>query len=71
MIAKSRTRQVSHLRYADRPSVEPPTPMELRRKCARIRSGWTESERSKRSVWKTCPWYAPVINTADLALAID
>ena len=31
MIAKSRTRQVSHLRNADRPSVEPPTPMELRR----------------------------------------
>ena len=71
MIATSRTRQISHLRNADRPSVEPPTPTELRRRCAEIRSSWTESELSKRSVWKLCPWYAPMIKTADLALTSD
>ena len=71
MIAKTRTRQVSHLQNASRSSVEPPTPMEVRRMCATIRRGWTESERLKRSIWTLCPWHMPVIKTADMAPTSD
>jgi len=71
MIDKSRTRQVSYLRNADRSSVEPPTPTDVRRMCAKIQRGWTEIERSKRSVQKLCPWHMPVIKTADLAPTSD
>jgi hypothetical protein len=71
MIAKSISRRASNLPKANRSSVEPPTPMELRRRCEDIRRGWTESERSKRSVQKLCPWLAPVIKVSELATTSD
>jgi hypothetical protein len=38
-----------------------PSEEQIAAACARIRAGWSEYERRKRSAWQTCAWTAPAV----------
>lgn len=51
--------------------VVPPSPREIRERCAEIQREWSPRERMKRAGYRNDPtqWHPPVVTTADLDLS--
>jgi hypothetical protein len=54
-----------------RRNVYVPTPEELRERCRVIQSGWTATERNKRSVIRARRWTPPTVRIAELGFGTD